>query len=193
MPTTCTQASSNTIILKAPAIPVPENSPTDNLSGSQTTRISDPKKFDGTSDDLPEFTVELRLKLHGNCSLFLTEYLRLTYSYSILAKNAFPKVQGLINMTTIAVVNIQALITVLEDAFRDSDRIRTVESKLSSLEQVASDFSGYLAEFTQLASKVKSGDTATLPAIRPRLSNMIQNPLIDKDKLIALANCVNLF
>lgn len=119
------------------------------------TKISDPKNFNGTPNDLPEFAAQLCLKLHGNDALFPTKQLPLAYAVSLLKKKAFTELQWPTKKDTIYLVDIKALIKTLEDVFGDLDTTGTAERKLNTLEQRISDFSDYLAVFNRLPSKVK--------------------------------------
>ena len=105
--------------------------------------------FDGTWEKLRPFIAQLRTKLIGDAYRFRDEAHKISYALALLTGKAYLQVLPLVNSTTgtIQLESVNTLITLLENAFGDPDRIATAERNLENLYQRNRDFSDYLADF----------------------------------------------
>jgi len=76
---------------------------------------------------------------------------------------------------------MEALITLLENAFGDPDRVRTTERNLQSLRQKNRNFSDYLADFQRYAAEVSWNDTAKRTSLYEGLSAKHKDALVTLD------------
>ena len=68
---------------------------------------------------------------------------RLAYAVGFLKGKAYEQILSLINEGNINIASVEALITLLEKAFGDRDRVRTPERNLQTLRQKSRTFSDY--------------------------------------------------
>jgi len=73
--------------------------------------------------------------------------------------------------------DVAALITILENAFGDPDRVATAEQELNKLRQTNREFSLYYAEFQRLIAELDYNDTAKKNALRRGLSEELKDTL----------------
>ena len=74
--------------------------------------------------------------------------------------------------------NLAALITILDTAFSNPNRVAKAESKLSTLQQGAREFALYYAEFQRYAADVQWNEVAKLSALQRGLSYKLKNDLV---------------
>jgi len=116
--------------------------------------IPKPQEFDGSQDQLRPFIAQLRTKFLGDAHKFVDVQHRLAYTVGFLKGKAYEQILPLIDEGNINIASVEALITLLENAFGDPDRVRTAERNLQSLRQKNRSFSDYLADFQQYAAEV---------------------------------------
>lgn len=143
-------------------------------SGTSAQKIPDPEKFTGNRDKLCPFLAQLRLK----ASTFLADQERLRYAVSVLDKDALDQVMPHIGNDRVNLDNLAALITILENAFGNPNRVADAEHKLASLQKGTRDFSTNYAEFQRYASETSWNDSAKLGALRRGLSYRLKQNLI---------------
>ena len=114
-------------------------------------KIPFPDKFDGTRSKLRAFTTQLRLKVVS----FPDEQSRLRLAINCLAGEAMDQVQQYVKADRVDLVNVEALIDILEEAFGNPNRVAEAEAKLCSLQQGSCEFTSYYDEFQCYASEVK--------------------------------------
>ena len=146
------------------------------LQGAQGLRdnIPDPDKFDGTRSKLRTFLTQLRLK----ASSFTDEQAKLRLAVSCLTGEAMDQVQAYITDDRINLANLAALITILEIAFGNPNRVAEAEAKLRTIQQGARDFSSYYAEFQRYAAEVRWDEPSKLSALNGGLAYRLQNDLV---------------
>ena len=76
---------------------------------------------------------------------------------------------------------MEALITLLENAFGDPDRVRTAKWNLQSLRQKNRSFSDYLADFQRYAAQVSWNDAAKRTSLYEGLSTELKDALVTQD------------
>jgi len=69
------------------------------------------------------------------------------YAVGFLKRKAYKQILPLTDEGNINIASVEALITQLENALGDPDRVRTAERNLQSLSQKNSNLSDYLADF----------------------------------------------
>ena len=89
--------------------------------------------------------------------------------------------------------NLGALITILENAFGNSNRVAEAEMKLYTLEQGNRDFAAYYAEFQRYAAEVAWSDSVKLAVLKKGLACHLSNDLVTvADEPAAIADFVTL-
>ena len=106
---------------------------------------------------------------------------RFAYAVAFLKGKAYEQILPLIDEGNINMASVEALITLLANAFGDPDRVRTAERNLQSLRQKNRNFSDYLADFQQYAAKVSWNDTAKRTSLYERLSVKLKDALVTLD------------
>ena len=120
----------------------------------------------------------VNIKLTGNAEQFPSDQYRLTYIYGRLEGNAFAQVQPHITATGITLVNIPALLDILQTAFGDPDPQGTATRELRKLRQANKQFSIYVADFMRLLAIVLWDERAKLDHLRAGLSLELQQGLV---------------
>jgi len=97
--------------------------------------IPKPPEFDGSQDQLRQFIAQLRTKFLGDAHKFVDVQHRLAYAVGFLKGKAYEQILPLIDEGNINIAGVEALITLLENAFGDPNRVRTAKRNLQSLRQ----------------------------------------------------------
>ena len=137
-------------------------------------RIPMPEKFDGTRSKLRAFLTQLRLKV----AHYPNEQSKLRLAINCLTGDAMDQVQAYVENDKVNLEDLAALIKVLDTMFGNLNRVAEVESKLSSIQQGAREFTLYYAEFQHYAADVQWGKVAKLAALRKGLSYRLKNDLV---------------
>src|SRR5271169_1114313 len=93
--------------------------------------------------------------------------------------------------------NLEALITVLDNAFGDPNRVATTERELCELHQKNRELSLYLAGFTRLMADLQWDELAKCSTFENGLSEELKdglvlcNPLVDFNEFVALCQRLN--
>ena len=106
---------------------------------------------------------------------------RLVYAVGFLKGKACEQILPLIGEGNINIASVKALITRLENAFCDPDRVRTAERNLQSLRQKNRNFSDYLADFQRYAAKVSGNDAAKQTSLYEGLTAELKDALVALD------------
>jgi len=122
--------------------------------------IPNPQEFDRSEDHLRRFIAQLRTKFLGDGHKFVDVQHQLAYAVGFLKGKAYEQILPLIDEGNINIASVEAVITLLENAFGDPDRVRTAERNLQSLRQKNCNFSDYLADFQRYAAEVSWNDAA---------------------------------
>ena len=122
--------------------------------------IPKPQECDGSQDQLRPFIAQLRTKFLGDAHKFVDVQHRLAYAVGFLKGKAYEQILPLIDEGNINIPIAEALITLLDKAFGNPDRVRTAEQNLQSLHQKNRNFSDYLADFQRYAAEVSWNDAA---------------------------------
>jgi len=111
--------------------------------------IPKPQEFDEPQDQLRLFIAQLRTKFLRDAHKFVDFPYRLAYGVGFLKGKAYEQILLGIDEGNINIASVEALITLLENAFGDPDRVRTAKRNLQSLRQKNGNFSDYSADFQQ--------------------------------------------
>ena len=106
---------------------------------------------------------------------------QLAYAVGFLKGKAYEQILPLIDEGNINIASVEALITLLENAFGDPDRVRTAERNLQSLRQKNCNFSNYLADFQRYAAEVSWNDAAKRTPLYEGLSAELEDALVTLD------------
>lgn len=162
---------------------------------SQTTKLEsilNPTKFNGNHTMLRTFVAQLRLKIIGNSNSFPAVAHQLIYTTGRLNSTTLEQIMFYITSTGVNFANLKALITFLESAFQDPDRIATVEGEYERLQQRNSDFSAYYTDFQRITAQPSWKVQVKRHILAQDLSNKINKNLVhmnvlnDFDQYVAL-------
>ena len=137
-------------------------------------KLPDPEKFNGTKEKLRPFLAQLRLK----AAIFPSDQAKLRFSVSVLTGDALDIILPYIQNDQINLDNLAALITILEGAFGNPNKIADAEYKLNTIQQGTRDFSSYYAEFQRYTSEVGWNDLALLAALKRGLSYRLRQDFV---------------
>ena len=119
-------------------------------TGSHKERILMLEKFDGTRSKLRAFLIQLQL----NVATYLNEQAKLWLAVNCLTGDTMDQVQSYIENDKVNLCNLATLITILDTAFGNPNRVTEAESKLLTLQQGAREFVLYYGEFQHYAADV---------------------------------------
>jgi len=105
----------------------------------------------------------------------------LAYAVGFLKGKAYEQILPIIDEGNINIARVEALITLLENAFGNPDRVRTAERNLQSLRQKNRNFSDYLADFQRYAAEVSWNDAAKRTSLYQGLSAKLKDALVTLD------------
>lgn len=137
-------------------------------------KIPKPKEFDGSRNKLQAFLTQLRL----HTATFADEQAKLRLAINCLTGEALDHARMYVQNDRVNLANLNALITVLENAFGNPNRVAEAESKLSTIQQGNRDFSTYYAEFQRYAAEVAWDEVSRLAALKRGLAYRLKNDLI---------------
>ena len=92
--------------------------------------ITKPQEFDGSQDQLCQFIAQLCTKFLGDAHKFMDVQHWLAYAVRFLKRKAYEQIPPIIDKRNINIASVEALITLLENAFGDPDRVRMAERNL---------------------------------------------------------------
>ena len=153
-------------------------------------KVADPEHFDGTRSKLPNFLMQLQLK----AATYTDDQAKLRLAVNYLRGDAADQVRPHVRDGRVNLANLPALITILENAFGNPNRVAEAESKLSTITQGTRDFSSYYAEFQRHAAEVEWDEPSKLAALKRGLAYRLKNDIIPvRPKPTTLAAYVELF
>jgi hypothetical protein len=149
-------------------------------SGSSyfSEKIPDPKEYDGSRNDLRRFTQQIYGKMKANADRFPTATARLTYVAGRLTGKAYELILPKTYYGVPDFPDYPEMLTYLEDAFGDPDRIQNAQNKLYQLKQKNLDFSTYFSEFQRLALEGEMPEEALSPLLFQGISRELQDMLL---------------
>jgi len=137
-------------------------------------KVADPEHFDGTRSKLPNFLMRLQLK----AATYTDDQAKLRLAVNYLRGDAADQVRPHVHDGRVNLANLPALITILENAFGNPNRVAEAESKLSTIAQGTRDFSSYYAEFQRHAAEVEWDEPSKLAALKRGLAYRLKNDII---------------
>jgi len=141
---------------------------------TEREEIPDPENFDGTPSKLLNFLMQLELK----AASYSNEQTKLRLAVNYLRGDAADQVRSYVRNGRVNLPNLAALITILENAFSNPNRVAEAESKLSTIQQGARDFPSYYAEFQRYASEVTWDEQSKLAALKRGLAFRLNQDMI---------------
>ena len=140
--------------------------------------IPKPHEFPGSQDHLRLFIAQLRTKFLADAHKFVGVQHRLAYAVGFLKGKAYEQILPLIDEGNINIASAEALITLLEKAFGDPDRVCTAERNLQSLRQKNRNLPDHLADFQQYAAALSCNDSAKRTSLYQGLSAELKDALV---------------
>ncbi|MFX3648704.1 MAG: hypothetical protein ACE3JU_15345 [Paenibacillus sp.] len=120
-----------------------------NTPRAEIVKIQTPERFDGTHSKLRPFVTQLRLKV---CTIG-DEQAKLRLAVNRLTGKALDQVTLYVKDDRITLKDISELITLLDNAFGNPNRVADAEAKLATITMGSRDFSTYYAEFQCYAAE----------------------------------------
>jgi len=118
----------------------------------------------------------MQLQLKAATYTYDQAKLRLAVNY--LRGDAADQVRPHVRDGRVNLANLPALITILENAFGNPNRVAEGECKLSTIAQGTRDFSSYYAEFQRHAADVEWDEPSKLAALKRGLAYRLKNDII---------------
>jgi hypothetical protein len=134
-------------------------------SGHLSEKIPDPREFDGSRNDLRRFTQQIYGKLTANADRFPSATARMTYVAGRLTGRAYDLMLPKTAYGIPQFVDYPDMLSYLEKAFGDPDRVQNAQNKLFALRQKNQDFSVYFSEFQRLALEGEITKSALTPLL----------------------------
>jgi len=103
---------------------------------------------------------------------------QLAYAVRFLKGKAYEQILPHIDEGNINIARVEAVITLLENAFGDPDRVHTTEPNLQSLRQKNRNFSDYLADFQRYSAEVSWNDAAKCTSLYEGLRAELKDTLV---------------
>jgi hypothetical protein len=133
-----------------------------------------PEPFTGEREKLRSFLAQLRLQ----CAPIADVQDKLRRAVSLLRGDALSQILPYIKDDRVELVDLAALIQILEDAFGNPNRKRDAEAHLARISQGEKDFSSYFAEFQRYSAEVDWNESAKLSALQRGLSPRLKQDLV---------------
>jgi len=121
---------------------------------------------------------QLRTKFLGEAHKYVDVQHRLAYAVGFLTRKAYKQILPLIGERNINIVSVEALITLLENAFSDPDRVRTGDQNQQRLHQKNCNLSDYRADFKRYAAELSWNDAAKGTSLYDALSAELKYALV---------------
>lgn len=138
-------------------------------------KIPDPERFSGKDrTKLRPYLAQLRLK----AATFADEQAKLRLAVNTLSEEALDQVLPYVQDNRVDFPTLAALITVLENAFGDPNRVANAEYRLNTMSQGTREFAAYYAEFVRYAAEVQWNEAAKLAALKRGLSYKLKQDMI---------------
>jgi hypothetical protein len=138
-------------------------------------KIPDPERFSGRDrTKLRPYLAQLRLK----AATFTDEQAKLRLAVNTLSEEALDQVLPYVQDDRVNFPTLAALITVLENAFGDPNRVANAEHRLNTIAQGTREFAAYYAEFVRYAAEVQWNEAAKLAALKRGLSYKLKQDMI---------------
>jgi len=106
---------------------------------------------------------------------------RLGYPVGFLKGKGYEQILPLIDEGNINIASVEAVITLLENAFGNPNRVCTAEPNLQSQRPKNRNFSVYIADFQQYAAEVYWNDAAKRNSLYKGLSAELKDALVTMD------------
>lgn len=167
---------------EAPVDSAPRTTPITPAEPSESSRLSeripDPDKFSGDSKDLNRFVNQTYQKLIVNKDCFRTPQERMTYVTSRLSGSAYTQVAPRIRFGRHQFTDYEEILSLMEDAFGDPDRVQNAQNELFRLRQKNNDFSTFYAEFERLALEGEMPESARALLLMQNTSSELHDMLL---------------
>jgi hypothetical protein len=154
---------------------------------------TNPEKFTGEDHGkLRSFVALLRLRLIDRPGEFPNEQSKLRYAFSRLEGAALEQMIHLVKDDRVNLENLEAFVTLLDEAYGDPDHVNTAERTLAKLRQGNRDFVTYYVEFQCLIADLDWNDAVKRAALHRGLSEQLKDILSTQDLPEDWANYVAL-
>jgi hypothetical protein len=141
----------------------------------RTAEHPDPPVFNGTDTSLlPDFLMQMSIKLAANADWYPLPHNRLAYYISRLAKGALQQVKfGILNSGFFSFTDVDELAKVLKTSYGDATPKVTAGTTVLSLKQNKQPLQKFLPEWQQVAAESQFDDIALIAILRNALHPLI--------------------
>ncbi|KAI6777575.1 uncharacterized protein J7T54_004871 [Emericellopsis cladophorae] len=147
-------------------------------SSRLSEKLPDPDKFEGSRSDLRRFLHQVHAEMTANADRLPTTTSRLTYVAGRLTGKAYALILPRTVFGIPQFSDYPELLTYLENAFGDPDRVQNAQNRLHQLRQRHQDFSTYFSEFQRLALEGEMADSNLTPLLFQGISRELQDMLL---------------
>lgn len=144
-------------------------------------KLPDPDKFTGMRSDLRRFAAQIRQKLTTNRDRFPDPQSRMSYVTGRLAGTPYAQVLPYIVDGKCKLPDYEAVLSILENAYGDPNRVRNAQNALCLLRQKNQDFAPFLAEFRRLALEGEMPEESLPVLLDQAISSELRNMLLHHD------------
>jgi hypothetical protein len=187
IPTVNTPLSTPTpeLLAEKPVAAVQRTTPPVIATPSETSRLSerlpDPEKFKGDRKDLRRFVSQIHEKLNANRDRFPTPESRMAYVTNRLSGDPYAQVLPYIKEGVCQLPDYKDILTLLDRAFGDPNRVNNARNDLFRLRQTNKDFGIFFAEFQRLALEGEMTEDALSTLLEQAINRELRSMLMHNE------------
>jgi hypothetical protein len=157
----------------------PVTAPAPSERSMRSDKLPDPNVFAGDRKDLRRFLSQVSQKIRVNYDRYPTPAARLAYVSSRLSGPAYSQILPYINLDgTCRLSDYPDILTILERAYGDPNRVNNARTELLQLRQKNQEFSTFFAEFQRLALEGELADDALSTILDNAISRELRGMLM---------------
>jgi Domain of unknown function (DUF4939)/Zinc knuckle len=144
-------------------------------------RLPDPEKFKGDRKDLRRFVSQIHEKLSANRDRFPTPQSRMAYVTNRLSGDPYAQILPYIREGVCQLADYKDVLTLLDRAFGDPNRINNARNDLFRLRQTNKDFGTFFAEFQRLALEGEMSEDALPTLLEQAINRELRSMLVHSE------------
>jgi hypothetical protein len=173
------------LLAEKPVAAVQRTSPPVAAIPSEASRLSerlpDPEKFKGDRKDLRRFVSQIHEKLNANRDRFPTPQSRMAYVTNRLSGDPYAQILPYIKKGVCQLPDYEDILTLLDRAFGDPNRINNARNDLFRLRQTNKDFGTFFAEFQRLALEGEMSEDALPTLLEQAINRELRSMLVHNE------------
>lgn len=144
-------------------------------------RLPDPDKFEGDRKDLRRFISQIHEKMNVNRDRFPTPQSRMTYVTNRLKGQPYAQILPYIQKGICQLPDYEDILSILDRAFGDPNRVNNARNDLFRLRQTHKDFGTFFAEFQRLALEGEMSEDALPTLLEQAISRELRSMLMHNE------------